>query len=136
MPMSHGESPIRRVPSHMPYLLGWLVDKRRDVAVTCGRASGEACSRLWRYGDVTSHRLKRGKRGAVAAAAVLAAVGSSSGSAGAQPAGDPVKQYEELSQQAEKLNDDVLKAQENLDAKTAELTKAGADLNQAKQAEE
>jgi peptidoglycan DL-endopeptidase CwlO len=86
--------------------------------------------------DVTSQRLKPGTRGALAAAAVLAVVGSSSGSAGAQPPGDPVERYEELSGQAEKLNDDVLKAQENLDAKKAELTKAGADLNQAKQAEE
>lgn len=85
---------------------------------------------------MTSQRLKRGTRGVLAAAAVMAVIGSSSGSAGAQPAGDPVEQYEELSQQAEKLNDDVLKAQENLEAKKAELSKAGADLNQAKQAEE
>ncbi len=84
---------------------------------------------------MTSQRFERGTRGALAAAVVLAVVGNTSGAAGAQPAGDPVKQYEELSGQAEKLNDDVLKAQENLDAKKAELTKAGADLNQAKQAE-
>ncbi|MDX8056213.1 NlpC/P60 family protein [Lentzea sp. BCCO 10_0798] len=85
---------------------------------------------------MTSQRLKPGTRGALAAAAVLAVVGSSSGSAGAQPPGDPVEQYEELSQQAEKLNDDVLKAQENLDAKKAELSEAGAELNQARQAGE
>ncbi|WP_439659427.1 NlpC/P60 family protein [Lentzea sp. HUAS TT2] len=63
-------------------------------------------------------------------------MGSSPGPAAAQPVADPVKQYEELSQQAEKLNDDVLKAQENLDARKTELTKVGAELEQAKQAEE
>ncbi|SDM29925.1 Cell wall-associated hydrolase, NlpC family [Lentzea albidocapillata subsp. violacea] len=85
---------------------------------------------------MTSHRLKRSTRGALASAAVLVAIGSSPGPAGAQPAADPVKQYEELSGQAEKLNDDVLKAQENVEAKKAELDKAGAELNQARQAEE
>lgn len=84
---------------------------------------------------MASQRLKHGMQGALAAA-VLVAVGGASGTAGAQPAGDPVKQYEELSQQAEKLNDDVLKAQENSDAKQAELNRATAELDQAKQAEE
>lgn len=85
---------------------------------------------------MTSQRFKRGTRDALAAAAVIAVIGGGSGSAGAQPADDPVEQYEELSQQAEKLNDDVLEAQGNLDVKKDELTKAGAELNQTRQAEE
>jgi peptidoglycan DL-endopeptidase CwlO len=85
---------------------------------------------------VTSLRSRRGIRGAVAAAAVLAVAGATPGPAGAQPAGDPVKQYEELSGQAEKLNDEVLKAQENLEAKKGELDKAGADAKAARDAEE
>ncbi|MCP2247341.1 NlpC/P60 family protein [Lentzea aerocolonigenes] len=70
----------------------------------------------------------------MAAAAALVLAGAVP--AGAQPAADPVKQYEELSGQAEKLNDEVLKAQENLDAKQVELTRATADLNAARQAAE
>jgi cell wall-associated NlpC family hydrolase len=85
---------------------------------------------------VTSQRSRRGVRGAVAAATVLAVAGAAAGPAGAQPAGDPVKQYEELSGQAEKLNDDVLKAQENLAAKKGELERAGADAKTARDAEE
>jgi len=67
---------------------------------------------------------------------VLAVAGAATGPAGAQPAGDPVKQYEELSGQAEKLNDEVLKAQENLAAKKGELEQAGADAKTARDAEE
>jgi cell wall-associated NlpC family hydrolase len=62
--------------------------------------------------------------------------GTTPAPAGAQPAGDPVKQYEELSGQAEKLNDEVLKAQENLAAKKGELERAGADATTARDAEE
>ncbi|MFC3897650.1 NlpC/P60 family protein [Lentzea rhizosphaerae] len=70
----------------------------------------------------------------MAAAAALVLAGAVP--AGAQPAVDPVKQYEELSGQAEKLNDEVLKAQENLDAKQVELTQATADVNAARRAAE
>ncbi|MEU0880442.1 NlpC/P60 family protein [Lentzea sp. NPDC005914] len=70
------------------------------------------------------------------AATVLAVAGTTPGPAGAQPAADPVEQYEQLSGQAEKLNDDVLKAQENLDAKKGELDRAGADLKAAQDAQE
>jgi cell wall-associated NlpC family hydrolase len=77
---------------------------------------------------------RSGFRGSVVAAAALVLAGAVP--AGAQPAADPVKQYEELSGQAEKLNDEVLKAQENLDAKQVELTRATTDLNAARQAVE
>lgn len=83
---------------------------------------------------MTSQRRKFGMRGALAAAAVLTVAGAVP--AGAQPAGDPVKQYEELSGQAEKLNDDVLKAQENLEVEQAELNRTKAELDQARKAEQ
>ena len=85
---------------------------------------------------MTSQRNTRGVRGAVVAVTVLAVAGTTPGPAGAQPAADPVEQYEQLSGQAEKLNDDVLKAQENLDAKKGELERAGADAKAARDAEE
>ncbi|GAB2859842.1 NlpC/P60 family protein [Lentzea nigeriaca] len=72
----------------------------------------------------------------MAAATALTLAGATLGPAAAQPAADPVKQYEELSGQAEKLNDEVLQAQENLAAKQGELDRASGDLNQARQAEE
>ena len=69
-------------------------------------------------------------------AAVTALTLAGGGSAGAQPAADPVERYEELSGQAEKLNDEVLKAQENLAAKQGELSQANAKLDAARQAVE
>ncbi|GLZ33721.1 hydrolase Nlp/P60 [Lentzea sp. NBRC 105346] len=78
-------------------------------------------------------------RGALLATAVVVASSLPGGQAVAQPpanASDALKQYNDLSHEAEKLNDEHLKAQEDLKAKQGELDKANGDLNVAKQAEE
>lgn len=80
---------------------------------------------------MASHRLTH----AVFAVAV-ASVGLSGSPAVAQPpanSADALRKYNELSEQATKLNEEVLRAQENLDAKKKELEKAGADAGVAQQ---
>ncbi|MBP2334392.1 C40 family peptidase [Saccharothrix coeruleofusca] len=86
---------------------------------------------------MASQRLKRGVRGALAATAVAAAaVGVAPVPAGAQPntASDALKKYNELAEQATKLNEELLQAEEKHKANQAELDKATAELAQASQA--
>ncbi|GDY30381.1 hydrolase Nlp/P60 [Gandjariella thermophila] len=89
---------------------------------------------------MASHQLKRTMRGAVAAGAVMAAVGMASTPASADPngptnAGDALQQFQQLSTQAEQVNEDLLKAQIDLKNKQGDLDRANADLAQAKQLE-
>ncbi|MEU4447490.1 NlpC/P60 family protein [Actinosynnema sp. NPDC050801] len=89
---------------------------------------------------MASQRLKRGLRGAMAATAVAAAaVGVLPVPAGAQPntpanASEALKKYNELAEQATKLNEELLRAEEQRNANQTELDKANADLAQATQA--
>ena len=91
---------------------------------------------------MASQRLKRGLRGAMAATAVAAAaVGVLPVPAGAQPdtpanASEALKKYNELAEQATKLNEELLRAEEQRNANQTELDKANADLAQATQAGE
>jgi cell wall-associated NlpC family hydrolase len=94
--------------------------------------------------DVQSHPVKRVVTGALAASAVITAITMSQSPATALPApapqnpptssSDALAKYRELAGQAEKLNEDYLKAQDDLNAKQGELTKATGDLEAAKQA--
>ncbi|WP_447006344.1 NlpC/P60 family protein [Saccharothrix isguenensis] len=89
---------------------------------------------------MASQRLKRGLRGAMAATAVAAAaVGVMPVPAGAQPntpanASEALKKYNELAEQATKLNEELLRAEENRSANQAKLDEANASLAQATQA--
>ncbi|WP_433270083.1 NlpC/P60 family protein [Actinosynnema sp. CS-041913] len=86
---------------------------------------------------MASQRLKRGVRGAIAATAVAAAaVGVMPVPAGAQPntASDALKKYNELAEQATKLNEELLRAEEQRDTNQGLLDQANADLAQAAQA--
>ncbi|TWP45640.1 glycoside hydrolase [Lentzea tibetensis] len=86
-----------------------------------------------------SHPSRRTVRGALLATAVVVVSSLPGGQASAQPpanASDALKKYEELSHEAEKLNEQHLKAQEDLKAKQGELDKANGDLNTAKQDED
>jgi len=92
--------------------------------------------------DVASHPAMRTVRGALAATAVVAVVaGMAATQAVADPALPPnaseaLKKYTELTGQAEKLNEDHLRAQEDLKAKQAELDKANSDIASAQQSED
>ncbi|MEV6715922.1 NlpC/P60 family protein [Lentzea sp. NPDC051208] len=71
------------------------------------------------------------------ATAAVVAVALPTAPATAQPnAADALKKFNELSEQASKLNQDHLKAQEDLKAKQGELDKAKGDLANAQKAEE
>ncbi|MEV0681867.1 NlpC/P60 family protein [Actinosynnema sp. NPDC050436] len=86
---------------------------------------------------MASQRLKRGVRGAIAATAVAAAaVGVLPVPAGAQPntASDALKKYNELAEEATKLNEELLRAEEQRDNNQKLLDQANADLAQATQA--
>jgi peptidoglycan DL-endopeptidase CwlO len=88
--------------------------------------------------DVESHRLKRSLRGALAATAVAAVVGMTSGPALADPplpdnASDAAKQVRELQHQAEQLTEDKKKAEDDHEAKKAELDRANQEAGQAQQ---
>lgn len=92
---------------------------------------------------MASHRLKRSVRGALAATAVMAAVSFGSVPASADPvdpappsASDALTKYRELSTKAEKLNEEHLRAQDDLTAKERELAKAKADQEKARQIEQ
>ncbi|QFZ17427.1 C40 family peptidase [Saccharothrix syringae] len=91
---------------------------------------------------MASQRLKRGLRGAMAATAVAAAaVGVMPVPAGAQPntpanASEALKKYNELAEQATKLNEELLRAEEQRNANQAALDQANAELQQATQAGE
>ena len=87
-----------------------------------------------------SHPVRRVVSGALAAASVIALVTVAQPSAAAPvpvlqapPTGsEALAKYRELAAQAEKLNEDLLKAQGDLDAKQGELDKATTDVTAAK----
>ncbi|MEQ0565973.1 NlpC/P60 family protein [Amycolatopsis sp. NEAU-NG30] len=88
-----------------------------------------------------SHPVRRVVSGALAAAAVITLVTVAQPTATAAPVpvlqapptgSDALAQYRDLAAQAEKLNEDLLKAQDDLKAKQAELDKANNDVNAAK----
>ncbi|MGW6929574.1 NlpC/P60 family protein [Lentzea sp. NPDC054927] len=72
----------------------------------------------------------------MATAAVVAAVIPTTPATAQPNAADALKKYNELSEQASKLNQDHLKAQGDLAAKQGELDKAKGDLAAAQKAEE
>jgi cell wall-associated NlpC family hydrolase len=80
-------------------------------------------------------------RGALAASAIITAVGLTSTPATAAPptnssgSGDPMQQYQQLSKQADQLNEQINNAQADLNAKNAQVAKARADIDTAKAAE-
>jgi cell wall-associated NlpC family hydrolase len=93
---------------------------------------------------VASHRQKRAVRGALSIAAVILAVSFSPVPALAQPPAQPpppsnaseaLKQYQDLSAQASKVNEDLLAAKNDLATRQAEFDKATADLATAQQNE-
>ena len=90
---------------------------------------------------MASHRLKRTMRGALAASAVIAAIGLTPSPATASPpatnppTGDPMQQYQQLSQQADALNEQINNAKVDLANKQAQAQKAGGDLAAAQAAE-
>ncbi|MEC3978361.1 C40 family peptidase [Amycolatopsis sp. H20-H5] len=90
-----------------------------------------------------SQRVKRVVSGALAAFAVITLVTATQPAAIAAPApqappaggiSEALAKYRELAAQAEQINEDLLKAQDDLTAKQAELDKAAADVNAAKDA--
>ncbi|WP_031467682.1 NlpC/P60 family protein [Sciscionella sediminilitoris] len=91
---------------------------------------------------MAQQRLQRTTRGALAATAVAAAVGMVGLPASAQPndtstpdnPADALKQYKQLTTEAEKVQQSYLKAKDDLDARKAELDKAKADEAKAEQA--
>ncbi|MDX3661139.1 NlpC/P60 family protein [Streptomyces sp. ID05-26A] len=86
---------------------------------------------------MVSQPSRRIVRGALVATAAVVAAALPTAPATAQPnAADALKKYNELSEQASKLNQDHLKAQDDLKAKQGELDKAKGDLTAAQQAEE
>ena len=92
-----------------------------------------------------SHPVKRVVSGALAAFAVMATVTFTQAPAAATPtlpapqqpqsSSDALEKYREIARKAEKLNEDYLKAQEDLEAKKAELAKFNKALKKAKAAE-
>ena len=94
---------------------------------------------------MASHRLKRAVRGALSLSAVVTVVASIAPiPALAQPPAPPppptnaseaLKQFQDLSAQAEKVNEDLLAAQNDLTNKQAELEKATGDLAGAQESE-
>jgi cell wall-associated NlpC family hydrolase len=84
---------------------------------------------------VSSHRLKRALKGAMGVTAVVAVVSFSPAPATAQPpstVSEAVTQYKKLSDEAAKVNEDLLKAKDDLDARNAEYQKALKDVRDAK----
>jgi cell wall-associated NlpC family hydrolase len=93
--------------------------------------------------DVKSQPIKRVVSGALAASAVIAVVSFAQSPATASPdpapqvppnSSDTLAQYRDLAAQAEKLNEDYLKAKDDLGAKQGELDKATSDVHTAEQA--
>lgn len=86
---------------------------------------------------MVSQPSRRIVRGALVATAAVVAAALPTAPATAQPnAQDALKKFNELSEQASKLNQDHLKAQDDLKAKQGELDKAKGDLAEAQKAEE
>ncbi|MEU0537793.1 C40 family peptidase [Amycolatopsis tolypomycina] len=88
-----------------------------------------------------SHPVRRVVSGALAAASVITLVTVAQPAATAAPVpvlqapptgSDALAKYRDLASQAEKLNEDLLKAQSDLDARQAELDKATTDVTAAK----
>jgi peptidoglycan DL-endopeptidase CwlO len=88
-----------------------------------------------------SHPVKRVVSGALAAAAVITVITVAQPTATAAPipvlqapptGSDALAKYRDLAAQAEKLNEDLLKAQDDLTAKQGQLDKANADVTAAK----
>lgn len=93
---------------------------------------------------MSSHRLKRAVRGALCVTAVISVIGMSQSPAYAQPAqpaqppttaSEAIKQYQELSAKAGSVNEDLLKAKEDLKIKQADFDKANADVAAAAELE-
>lgn len=93
-----------------------------------------------------SHRMKRAFRAAVSVTAAIVVVSVSPSPALALPqahqqpappdtASEALDQYEKLTAKAEQVNEDLLAAKTDLDKKKAALTKANADLANAKKAQ-
>lgn len=86
---------------------------------------------------MVSQPSRRTVRGALVATAAVVAAALPTMPATAQPsASDALKKYNELSEKASQLNQDHLKAQDDLKAKQGELDKAKGDLATAQKAEE
>ncbi len=95
--------------------------------------------------DVQSHPVRRVVSGALAACAVIAVVTFTQAPATATPAvpapqqpqstSEALEKYRELADKAQKLNEEYLSAQEDLEAKEKELDKLTKVLNKAKKAE-
>ncbi|ADJ47617.1 NLP/P60-family protein [Amycolatopsis mediterranei S699] len=91
-----------------------------------------------------SHPVKRVVSGALAAASVITLVTMAQPVATAAPVpvlqapppagSDALAKYRDLAAQAEKLNEDLLRAQDDLTAKQGQLDKANADVDAAKNA--
>jgi len=90
---------------------------------------------------VQSHPIRRVVSGALAAVSVILVVTVAQPAATAAPlpflqapptGSDALAKYRDLAAQAEKLNEDLLKAQEDLKAKQGELDRATNDVNAAK----
>ncbi|MEV6832392.1 C40 family peptidase [Amycolatopsis sp. NPDC051102] len=90
-----------------------------------------------------SHPVKRVVSGALAAASVITVVTMAQPVATAAPVpvlqapptgSDALAKYRDLAAQAEKLNEDLLRAQDDLTAKQGQLDKANADVTAAKNA--
>jgi cell wall-associated NlpC family hydrolase len=96
---------------------------------------------------VASNRLKRTMRGALAATAIVAVIGATPSVADpapsttpatpttpTMPTGSPLQVYQQLSQQAETLDQQLLNAQDQQKAAQTTLNNANADLAKAQQA--
>ena len=88
-----------------------------------------------------SHPIRRVVSGALAAASVITIITVAQPPATASPipvlqapptGSDALAKYRELASQAEKLNEDLLKAQDDLKARQADLDKANADVDAAR----
>jgi peptidoglycan DL-endopeptidase CwlO len=91
--------------------------------------------------DVASQRLKRTMRGALAASAIIAAVGLTPTPATAappttSPSGDPTQQFNQLSKQADTLNEQINNAKADLATKNGQLAKANGDIKAAQHTEQ
>lgn len=89
--------------------------------------------------EVASHRLKRSMRGTLTVTAAVAAITMTSAPAIADPqlpdtASEAVEQLDELSREAEKLTEKYHRAQDDHDARVADLNRAKAAVAEAKKA--
>ncbi|HEX5118897.1 MAG TPA: C40 family peptidase [Pseudonocardiaceae bacterium] len=85
---------------------------------------------------MSSHRLKLAMRGALAAGVVVAAaVGVTPATAAPSANTDPVQKFEQLSKQADKLNEQINNAKVALKNKNAQVAKANTAIAAAQRAE-